>query len=195
MIRVCQRLGADRRGVTLVEFAFVAPVLLMLIMGLGDLAYQAYVQSVLTGAIQKAGRDSGLETSDPTAIDDAVEAAVLQVAHKATFVPAPTRESFSQFSDIGPEPFTDSNGNGVHDATECFTDVNGNGTWDADPGSTGQGGASDVTVYTVSVKYPRLFPVATWIGWGKTVSLSAKTILKNQPYKAQTVTVAKTICP
>jgi len=31
----------------------------------------------------------------------------------------------------GPEPFSDTNGNGVHDAGEPFTDVNGNGIFDA----------------------------------------------------------------
>ncbi len=36
----------------------------------------------------------------------------------------------------GPEPFTDSNSNGIHDATELFTDINGNGVFDANLSET-----------------------------------------------------------
>jgi Flp pilus assembly protein TadG len=188
------RLRRDRRGVTIVEFAIVVPVMLMLIMGLGELTYQGYVQSVLTGAVQKAARDSGIESATMTAIDQTVENTVRAVAGKAQFVPAPTRKSYSSFSAMAPEPFTDSNGNGQYDKGECFSDVNHNGVWDTDPANSGQGGASDVTVYTVTATFPRLFPIAQWIGWGDTATIHATTILKNQPYKTQSLNTPTTIC-
>ena len=53
-----QRLRTDCRGATIIEFAIVAPVMMFLLMGLGDLLYQLYLQSILDGALQKAGRDS-----------------------------------------------------------------------------------------------------------------------------------------
>jgi len=95
---------------------------------------------------------------------------------------------------VAPEPFTDSNGNGVRDPGECFTDENGNGSWDQDPGAAGQGGASAVTVYTMTATYPRLFPVAGLLGWPKTQTISATTLLKNQPYATQTTTANVTVC-
>jgi Flp pilus assembly protein TadG len=184
---------ADARGVTIVEFAMVLPVMLTLIMGLGEVTYQAYVQSVLTGAMQKAGRDSTIQSADTSAIDQKVIAIVWKVAGSATYTSS--RKNVAKFGYVNGEPFTDTNGNGIHDTHECFTDTNGNGVYDADISASGQGGASDVTVYTMTITYPHLFPVAKWFGWGAKQTLSATTILKNQPYTSQGVVTETTICP
>ena len=188
------RLRRDRRGATIIEFAIVAPVMMLLMMGLGDLLYQVYAQSVLNGAVQKAARDSGIEggAANISTIDGTVQTIARQIAPAATFVP--TRKSYDSFAEVAPEPFTDTNGNGVRNAGECFTDMNGNGSWDADPGSTGQGGASAVTLYTMTMTYPRLFPVAGLFGWPATQTISATTLLKNQPYATQVTTASTTIC-
>ena len=37
-------------------------------------------------------------------------------------------------------------------------------------------------------------PLGLWLGWGKTATLSASTILKNQPWAMQTTTAAATVC-
>jgi Flp pilus assembly protein TadG len=182
----------DRRGATLIEFAILLPVLMLLLMGLMDISYQAYVQAVLEGAIQKAARDSTIESANTTAIDDRVAGAVRRVAGNATV--APSRLFYSSFTLIKPEDFTDTNGNGKRDPGECFTDINDNGQWDLDPGRTGQGGASDVTVYKVQVTYTRPFPVAGLIGWSNQVVLSAATRFKNQPYNSQLIPTPKTLC-
>ena len=188
------RLRRDRRGATIIEFAIVAPVMMLLMMGLGDLLYQVYAQSVLNGAVQKAARDSGIEggAANISTIDGTVQTIARQIAPAATFVPM--RKSYDSFAEVAPEPFTDTNGNGVRNAGECFTDMNGNGSWDADPGSTGQGGASAVTLYTMTMTYPRLFPVAGLFGWPATQTISATTLLKNQPYATQVTTASTTIC-
>ncbi len=189
-----RKLGCDRRGVTLVEFALVAPVMLLMLMGLGDMLYQTYAQSILNGELQKAARDSGIEggAANTATIDAKVQNAVKKIAPNATFTS--TRKSYDTFSEVAPEPFTDSNGNGVRDPGECFTDENGNGIWDQDPGTSGQGGASAVTVYTMTATYPRLFPVAGLLGWPTTQTISATTLLKNQPYATQTTTANVTVC-
>ena len=194
MIARLARLRRDLRGATIIEFAIVAPVMMIVLMGLGDLLYQSYIQSLLTGAIQKAARDSGIQggAQNTAALDAKVIAMVTPIAHTATYTS--TRKSYTTFSSIKPEPFTDLNGNGVRDTGECYTDVNGNGRWDADPGVTGQGGANDVTVYTLTVTYPRIFPVATLIGLPATQTVTATTLLKNQPYASQTIPTATTIC-
>lgn len=187
-----RRFLSDRRGATLIEFAILLPVLMALVMGLMDIAYQAYIQATLEGAVQKAGRDSTIEAADTSTIDTRVVTAVKRIAGNATVIPS--RLSYSSFGVIKPESFTDTNANGQYDAGECFTDINGNGQWDSDPGIAGQGNASDVTVYKVTVSYVRLFPIAGLIGWSNQVTLSASTRFKNQPYSTQSIPTQQVLC-
>lgn len=188
------RLASDVRGNTIIEFAIIAPVMMFTLMGLGDLLYQSYVQSIVDGAVQKAGRDSALEDNavNDTAVDAKVKAIVQNVAKNATF--ASTRKNYTSFALVKPERFTDGNGDGIRQVPECYDDVNGNKIWDSDPGRAGQGGANDVTAYTMTVTYPRLFPTAGLFGWSQKQTATAKTLLKNQPYKTQTVYVVASVC-
>ncbi len=188
------RLRADRRGATIIEFALIIPVLMGLIMGLGDLMFQTYVQGILDGEMQKAGRDSSLEdnASGNSAIDEKVQTAIRLIAKDAKFYP--TREYFASYALIKPEAIYDKNGNGMLDRGECFDDVNGNGVRDTNPSRTGQGGADDITRYTMRVVYTRPFPVAKLLGFSPTLEASATTLLKNQPYKNQTVFTIPKIC-
>lgn len=194
MTRRLRSLRRHERGATIIEFALVVPVMMALMMGLGEMTYQAYVQSALNGAMQKAGRDSGIQGGalQTGAIDLLVMNAVWRVAKGATYTSS--RKSYAQFGYIAPEPFTDTNKNGVRDAKECFSDINGNGVWDADPGTTGQGGANDVTVYTMVITYPHLFPLTKTMGWSANQTATSTTILKNQPYASQATSTIATIC-
>ena len=204
MRRHVARLARDRSGVTIIEFAMLLPVMMILIMGLGDLLFQSYAQAVLTGEVQKAARDSGIEAGDLSAIDNKVVSRMRPLLKNMTnscatgTVTNPTwcstRSSYDNFSEIAPEPFTDGNGNGVRDPGECFTDMNGNRTWDADPGITGQGGASAVTMYSMAVSFPRLFPVAALMGWSASKTIRASTVLRNQPFATQTTSANTTVC-
>ena len=193
-MRANRSLLRNTRGATIVEFAIVSPVMILMMMGLGDLSYQVYAQSILNGAMQKAGRDSAIQggANNTAAIDAKVSAMVKNIAKNATITF--TRKNYYSFSVIKPEPFTDTNGNGVRNAGECYTDINGNNQWDADPGETGQGGANDVTVYTATVTYPHLFPVVGLLGWPSTQTITASTLLKNQPYASQTTVTPATVC-
>ena len=207
--RLTARLNGDDRGATLVEFAIITPVMLMLIMGLGELCYQGYMQAVLTGAVQKAGRDSTIQgNGNQTAAIDAVVIGQLKqlrsgwTADCSGSPPAnaptycSTRKSYANFATVAPEPFVDSNKNGLYDATvDCFTDMNGNGVWDADPGIGGQGGANDVAVYTVTITFPRIFPVFKMIGLSNSITLNGATTLKNQPWATQATYTPVQKCP
>lgn len=192
--RLLPRLRRDRRGTTIIEFAIVAPVMMILLMGISDLAYQVYAQSILNGALQKAGRDSAIQggAQNTAAIDAKVTAMVRNIAAKATI--SFSRKNYDSFSVIKPEPFTDTNNNGIRNSGECFTDINGNGSWDADPGVGGQGGANDVAMYTATVTYPHLFPVTGLFGWPSTQTITASTLLKNQPYASQSIMAPATVC-
>lgn len=174
----------DQQGVTVIEFAFVAPIALLLIMGTLELGYQQYASAILNGAMDEAGRNSGLESGPAAleAIDDKVRETVRNVVPSAQF--KFERRAYSDFRSVNrPEPFEDSKVvNGTRDPGECFVDLNGNGVWDALRGKDGQGGAAQVVQYRTTVTYPRLLPLYNWLGWGNDVTLVSSTTLVNQPY-------------
>lgn len=179
---------ADQSGVTAVEFAFVAPVFMILLMGLFDAGHQLYTASALQGALHEAARDTTLETgfSRTADIDQEVKDVVLRIAPKADITL--TRSNYINFEDVSqPEEFTDSvsDPDGVCNDGEPFEDVNGNGVWDADRGRDGVGGARDAVLYTATATYDRLFPMAGLIGLPEQITLKANTVLRNQPYNDQ----------
>lgn len=181
-----RRIVRDEQGVTAVEFAFVAPILLTLLIGFFDLGFQIYAQSSMTGALQQAARNSSLEPTvySITALDTEVKKAVYNIISDAnvTF----ERKNYETFSDVRkPEDYTDTNRNGACDNNEPFDDLNGNGNWDQDRGRDGLGGARDAVLYTVTARYDRLLPLHKFINVSKQVEISATTILRNQPYNAQ----------
>lgn len=176
----------DQTGATAVEFAMIAPVLLIMLMGIYDVGYQLYAGAVLQGAIQKAGRDSTIEgaASGTTAIDQVVTDQVKRVVPNGTLIF--TRKAYVTFSSVGkPEDFTDTNGNGTCDNNEPFEDVNGNKAWDTDRGKTGQGGAKDAVLYTVTITYPRPLAIGGLLGFSQNVTIKTETVLRNQPYGIQ----------
>ena len=141
---------------------------------------------LLEGAIQEAGRQSTIEGAETRglAIDNQVRERVDTVVGNATF--AFDRRAYIDFSDVErPEDFNDLNGDGVCNAGEPFEDVNGNGTWDPDRGKADMGGARDAVLYTVTISYPRAFPVMKLLGFDGTVTSRARTVLRNQPYGQQ----------
>jgi TadE-like protein len=182
------RLCRDSRGVSAVEFALLAPLLLMLL-GLFDLSHHMYTDSILQGAIQKAARDSTIEGApvNEAAIDDRVEAAVRGIAPNAavTF----TRTAYSEFSAVGRgEDFTDTiaSPDGICNDGEPFEDANGNGIWDSDRGVADSfGSGRDAVLYTVSATYNRLFAINAFLGGPNTITTEVSVVLRNQPYGMQ----------
>ena len=70
------------------------------------------------------------------------------------------RRAYVDYSDVNrPEDFTDNNDDGMCDDGEPYEDINNNGMWDQDRGKDDMGGARDAVLYTVTVSYPRAFPV------------------------------------
>jgi hypothetical protein len=187
-------LARDTRGSTIVEFAVLAPTLLLMLLAGMELAYQSYVTSLLEGEVQKAARDSAIQGgAEATAtIDATVQRQVEAVVRNATF--SSQRLSYSSFLAAKPERFTDINANNIRDPGECFDDVNGNRVWDADPGRAGQGGANDVTLYRMTMTYPRIFPLAGMLGLANVNTITVQTAMKNQPYASQNMPALATIC-
>lgn len=176
------------RGTSLVEFALIAPVLLMLLLGMFELGYNFYMQSQLQGAVQRAARDSTVQTANGKtgAVDARVAAAVRNIVPNATL--AFTRRSYASFRDVHrAEDFTDIDKNGACNEGEPFEDANGNSIWDQDRGAAGGGGARDAVLYIVKVSYPRAFGAAQIVGLPPTFTTEATTVLRNQPWDAQEV--------
>ncbi|MES2044334.1 MAG: TadE family protein [Pseudomonadota bacterium] len=189
MRRAPATLVRDKRGATIVEFAIVAPVLGLMLVGAFDVAHSLYMRATLQGIVQKTARDATLESADSaaqTALDNKVKAQVRALANNSTIVI--TRRFYRTFSKAAAaqaEAFTDTNHDGRCDNGEPYQDDNNNNTWDSDGGDNGEGGAKDRAVYTVTVTYPRFFPLYKFIGGATTTKIAATTILENQPYSDQ----------
>jgi len=193
------RLRRDREGVTIIEFAIVAPVLLVFIFGILDLGHGLYMQSVLQGTVQNAGRDAGLESGrvGQAAIDADVRERIKAVMpYLDDDDIAIKRQNYETFSDVDvPEDFDDTNGSGAYDDNECFTDRNNNGQWDPDVGADGLGGADDVVQYEVTVTYDRLLPFWRMLDLPHRGVAQATTVMRNQPFGQQATRRSVRICP
>lgn len=194
--RPLPRLAWDERGATIVEFAMIAPVMGILLLGAFDVAHTLYMRAALQGVVQKVARDStlesGLDVNTQATLDAKVTGQAKALANNGTVTI--TRKWYRTFSNAAAakfEPFTDTNGNGTCDGPsggtpgEPYEDNNGNSRWDSSGGNSGAGGAKDAVVYTVSVSYPRFFPIYRIIGGSNQTTVSASTVLRNQPYGDQ----------
>jgi len=179
-----RRLRRDRRGVAAIEFAIAGPVLIVLLLGVFDIGHLAYLTSVLHGAVQQVARTDALETADTDKADAYVSDIVKGVAPGATI--ATKRVSYYDFADIArPESWNDKNSNGTCDNSEAYTDENRNGKWDADVGTSDNGGAGDVVLYTVTVTYTPMFFIPFYDKINEDRTLTASAVKKNQPYALQ----------
>lgn len=181
---VRRSLLTDRRGVTATEFALLAPVFFMFLIGLLDLGQTIYGQTVLNGAVAQAARSSSLETADTTAADAEVASLVKKVLPGATITSK--RTNYYDFTDVGrPEKWNDANDDGTCDNGESYVDENGNGHWDDDVGRDGNGSANDVVVYSVTASFDPLFKIPYLPEMWARRQLSASTVTKNQPFANQ----------
>ena len=185
---------SDQRGGSIVEFALIAPVLLLTLFGMFDIGHAMYTKALLQGAIDNAARDSTIQGTTSLALDTQVKNVVKQIVPGAT--PVFTRTYYTDFSDVSqPEEFIDANSNSTCDTGESYEDANGNGAWDSSRSRTGRGGARDAVVYKVTVTYPRLFPVASFIGQSNNTTMTAVAVLRNQPYGLQNDPAQTRTCP
>lgn len=179
-----RRLVGDERAAAIMEFALIAPVFLLLLMGIFDFSMQLYAKSVLSGAVNHAARASALEgnNSSQTAIDAGVTAMVKNVFSNATVTY--TRKAYDDFSGVGkPERLTkDVNLNNVWDPGDCHVESNGVSGWQNDRGTSGQGTGDEVVLYTASMQVTRLFPAWKMLGQPQVSTIKAATLLRNQPF-------------
>ena len=185
----------DRRGAAIVEFAFVAPVLLTLIFGGLDLGYGAYVKAILEGEMQKASRDRTLESAESDAtrkyLEDRVLIAVRRLAPEAKV--EFTRKAYRDYTNVVSihEEFNDASENGKCDPGEFYLDANNNGIWDINGGILGSdGSAKDVVLYTATLNYDQL-PFGSILPWRRGAKITARTALRNQPFDKQASSIER----
>jgi Flp pilus assembly pilin Flp len=185
------RVSRNEHGTSITEFGLIAPVLMVMLMGTYDVGHEMYVKSVLNGALQEVGRNSALEGASNAdqrgEIDKRLTDAVAKVAPNAEI--KITRRYYKTFSKAAAAQaeaiILDKNGDRYCDDDESFMDANHNGFWDRDGGTNGQGGAKDIVIIKVKLSYDRLFPSASFIGYGSDVVLVSDSVIANQPYGQQ----------
>ncbi len=197
------RLARDRRGVSVPEFGLIFIPLCMLIMGGLDMGYQIYVRATMQGAVQSASRMTTVLTDDTATNDAAIETELRTQIERVLprgVTPTISKGSFYQFTNINTmEPLTvdtnnngvldppsDTNGDGVADKQDCWLDVDDNSLRNiVVNGKTGIGGADDLVRYTASVTYNRILPIWRLIGMPGTVTMTATSMARRQPYRGQ----------
>jgi len=186
--RLLKRGGRDASGATAIEFAMLAPVVILLLMGIIEFGLIYTADIVLKNATYDAartGRTGFVEnksTQDKTVLDI--------VRHEVSAMMDPNKltidsKAYAGFGNLNkPEPFIDANKNGRRDNGENYTDVNGNGKYDLDQGRDGFGGANEVVLYTVSYPWKLLTPfVSEIIGDNGFITLTATAVVQNEPYQ------------
>lgn len=169
------------------EFALVAPLLMLMIVGIVEVAIILFVSSLLEGSVREAGR-YGITGYVYQGFDRVAMIRKIIAENTAGLVDMEKVEIstlvYPSFSAIGkPEPFTDTNGNGQRDPGELFNDVNGNGEWDSDMGLASAGGPGDIVVYTISYDWPLITAfLGDLLGRAGTIPLRASYAVRNEPW-------------
>jgi Flp pilus assembly protein TadG len=175
-------------GITALEFAFIAPAFLLIIMGIIEFSLIMFTTTVMESATNTTSR-LGKTGYDPSGVTRQ-QAIMNSITSRTAGLLDPAKISlsstvYSDFNDVGqPEPC-------VSPATApCpgvagtnFVDVNGNGAWDSDMGQAGLGNAGDVVVYSVSYPWPIMSPLVVPI-LGSTFTITVRTVVRNEPFSS-----------
>ena len=187
LMRFLRKFRHAESGVTAVEFAVVAPVMVLLVSGIIEFALIMMVYNVMEGATATSSRTgkTGFVTAGMTRQQTILNAITTRAGTlldplKLTV----TSKFYKQYDQINdPEPFIDTNGNSTRDSGESYTDINGNGVWDADMGSSGYGSAGDVVVYNVTYPWQISTPIISqFVGTAGIFNITTHAVVKNEPY-------------
>jgi len=190
-MRFCQiwrRFWRHNEGSSLLEFAFAAPIIILVVAAIIDFMMVIFVTSLLEGGLQSASR-FGRTGAVPSGMTR--EAMIQQLIADATIglvdINLVTIETkvYPCFDAIGqPEPFIDNNPtNGSYDVGEPYTDVNGNGAWDSDMASAGLGNPGEVVRYDLRYDWAALTPlIGEFFGPDGKIPLAVSVAVRNEPF-------------
>ena len=157
------RFYKNRHGSAVIEFAIVAPVLFLMLLGIIEMGLVFFTTNIMEAATNIAARigKTGYSGNFPSR-DQYIRDQIYRLS--GGFLDSRRIEisilSYGEFANIGQEePFTDQNGNNQYDFGEPFIDINGNGRWDRDQGAGNPGGRGDVVFYRVSYPWSIFTPL------------------------------------
>lgn len=186
------RIGRDEQGATLMEFGFVAPVMVLMLMAGFESGYTIYLKTVAAGVLESRARAASLEGATESQFDSDVRRAMLHIMPQYAREPenvTMVKRNYSDYSRIdAPEKITtDADSDGILDIGDCWLDEDLNGEFGTNEGASGLGGPDDGVFYAVTIEFPRLFPMASMMGMSEDVSITVRTLVINQPYGTQSV--------
>jgi hypothetical protein len=194
----------DRRGIVALEFAVLAPIVILFFTGVWALINIQLGGVALEGGIAAASRQAIIGPSNVTGTrEDMIREVVARyVCPRATGDGTVCYWDESLLSGNGdgvdpliidmrayidprnigqPEPFTDLDNDGVLDPGEPWTDSNGNGSYDTDMGHASAGGAGDYVVFEVTMAQPVVHPLLIPV-LGRSHRHAAKVVIRNEPW-------------
>jgi Flp pilus assembly pilin Flp len=187
-----RRFSSAETGAAAIEFALALPPLIMLIIGMFEVAVVMFMSTSVENGLREASR-YGITGDEPTGMTR--EEQILKIIEDNSFGmldPATTHITFmtyDSFQDVGqPEPFTDTPApspkhNGKYDPGEGFEDLNGNGKWDEDRGIVGVGNSGEVVRYKVTYEWHLMTPLLSdMLGKNGVFHMSASVVVRNEPY-------------
>lgn len=181
-------LRKDDSGIAAVEFAFVAPIMILMICGFMEYAHVSSARTALEAGTMRAARAvaaSDCPTERQALLTNIVKNAMKHVpSADGGKVEIITKAYSGKFGDVGEgEPFNDVNGNGKWDTGEPYTDIVANGKYDSDMGENGSiGGVGQVVSYTARYKVVSLFGfISKQYNGSDTYQIEASTVTRNEP--------------
>jgi Flp pilus assembly protein TadG len=198
VLSLLSRIRKNQDGATLLEFTFVAPIFVMMMLGGLDIGYSLYLRTVGSGTLEATARTASLQGASQATMEANIRTAMNRLLpQNQRSNPAAitiTQKSYSDYSRVNqPEVLVvDTDSDGLLDIGDCWADEDEDGQFGVNQGRTGLGGSDDAVYYTVTMAIPRLFPMHTVLGWDATQSVSVNTVIINQPYGAQPI--PPTVC-
>ena len=180
------RVAANEAGSPAVEFALVAPVLLLVMTAIIEFGMIMFV-AVMEGGLREAAR-FGITGQTPKDRDRAAQIRAIVADRTLGLVDIGKAmiaiTAYPTFDDVGKgEYFVDGNKNKEYDVGETYKDCNGNGKRDADRGKPESGAAGDVVVYRFEYDWPLLTSLMTpLIGKDGKVHLQDPVVVRNEPW-------------
>ncbi len=175
-----------QEGAAAVEAAIVLPLLLLLVIGIIEIACILFAESVLENATASGARTGATGFAAPgVPREQYIRSEIIRLS-SGLLNPGRVNISilaYNLFTDIGkPEPCL------VPPVAPCpgrpgvnFVDVNGNGVWDTDMGAAFAGGPGAAVVYRVTYPWTIVSPLLWPFFRGRTHTITAVSMVFNEP--------------
>lgn len=176
------------RGATIVEFAIVAPVLFLLIMGILEFGLIFFTTTVLEGATNVGARIGKTGYTAAGSREDYIRSEIVRLS--GGYLDPDLIDirilSYDAFDNVSqPEPcLTDKCRDSDGAPGVDYVDVNGNSSWDSDMGVAGAGAAGAVVLYRVTYPWKLVTPLfSTMIGDHRgNFDITAIATVRNEPF-------------